>query len=246
MNDSLAASAGVLNLAASLGVITSLPDTWSDFVREVLTVTLAAYNELHAAKIAQRKWHEDLFSRQLYERMKRLLRGHPYLLVHYQHEVPTDEMIAGVRSLQETPRIDITFYENWSEYDYDRIYFAWEAKRVAGKGKYEDLRGRYVADGIFRFINGKYSADVPEAGMLGYVLDGEPSIVAHELNTIMLNKRKDPDAPSGTPRHKLAVADNLQPVAPINRFSDIYVSQHDRASGLQIKLYHLLLTFDFA
>lgn len=227
-----------------------VPDFWSLFVQAVLELTAAAYQELKPTKVSS-EWPEDNFSLQLYELLKEPAKLHPlHLVVRHPHPVRTPAMLTNDQSLKESAEIDISLHGTWQGYDYDRIYFAWEAKLLVDhahrdKPEHERLKREYITKGIFRFIDGKYAADVGEAGMLGYILYGEASSIVDELNSTMLRSHAVPGSPASTPSRALTVADNLQPAVPIGSFSDIYVSHHDRASGRQIKLYHLLLTFDF-
>ena len=60
--------------------------------------------------------------------------------------------------------------------DQDRdTYLAYECKRLnerRGDGRRSLARG-YVLDGLSRFVEGRYSENLPVGCMLGYVLDGE-------------------------------------------------------------------------
>ena len=68
-------------------------------------------------------------------------------------------------------RIDIRFIHGYQE----RVYFALECKRlnvVRIGGRRESLARDYVDDGMMRFVEGKYAANLDKGGMLGYVMDG--------------------------------------------------------------------------
>jgi len=74
-------------------------------------------------------------------------------------------------------RIDLRFCHGYRE----DVYFAFECKRlnvVDRAGKRRSLAGKYVEEGMMRFVEGKYAAGLDKGGMLGYVMDGAtPSAV---------------------------------------------------------------------
>ena len=57
----------------------------------------------------------------------------------------------------------------------ERVYFCLECKRlnVTKEGTKRGLATEYVVHGMMRFMTGQYASEVPNGGMLGYVLDGD-------------------------------------------------------------------------
>ena len=85
--------------------------------------------------------------------------------------VPMDRALDG--SLAEDRFIDIAMIM-----DNDRSrYLAYECKKlnVWREGVRRSQAGRYVDDGMMRFVTGKYAKGLPVACMIGYVMDGDVS-----------------------------------------------------------------------
>ena len=69
-------------------------------------------------------------------------------------------------------RLDLRFVPRGAD---ETIYFALECKRlnVVSKSGKRSLAREYVVDGMMRFVDGKYGANLNAGGMLGYVMDGK-------------------------------------------------------------------------
>ncbi|WP_426754757.1 hypothetical protein [Myxococcus sp. Y35] len=87
------------------------------------------------------------------------------LEVRGEHEL--EDMSTNDSSL--LGRIDITlkFRRQFGDED---DYIAIECKRVGAGGAYSVLNGRYVSEGVARFVNGQYAVGHAWGFMLGYVL----------------------------------------------------------------------------
>ncbi len=228
---------------SSVGEPKQFPIPWSSFVQIVLEITVEAHQNMRRDKIAQRGWEEDIFTALLVTKYIRpIVRKHPLSLVvepqtPVYSEAMTEAMKSGQISPKEAPQIDIkVIMPRW---DYNEVYFAWECKLVGDKRsnrEYARLISEYVTEGIFRFIDGKYSSEVDDAGMLGYVLEGDVSNIVSDINESMLSSKR---------RRQLAASDHLIPDTPLN-INDTYRSQHHRKKdSSKIRLKHLFLTFDF-
>jgi len=68
-------------------------------------------------------------------------------------------------------RIDLRLHHGYLE----SVYFALECKRlnVVADGKRSSLAGKYVEEGMVRFVTGKYAQGLDKGGMVGYVMDGK-------------------------------------------------------------------------
>ena len=114
----------------------------------------------------------------------------------------------------------------------DKI-FIFECKRLDG---YSSKNKEYVNNGLFRFIEGKYSKKMPLAGMIGFVQGFKKNSNMNSLvvgiNDI-LNKHKT-----------IKTTKNLTLYKIDKKFKYSYSSQHKRNKSLpKIDLYHLF--FDF-
>lgn len=90
----------------------------------------------------------------------------------------------------ETGRPDLVFRHRSSH----RAYFAFEAKRlhvVSEGGNFSDEYATFAGlDGMEAFTTQQYSAGLPAAGMLGYVMDGRTSEAWAGLSRI-IDKRRE-------------------------------------------------------
>lgn len=56
----------------------------------------------------------------------------------------------------------------------EKTFFSFECKRlrVNFPSGFDNLAGKYVTEGMYRYFNGQYARDLDKGGMLGYVMDG--------------------------------------------------------------------------
>ncbi len=94
----------------------------------------------------------------------------------------------------------------------------------------------YVNEAIYRFINREYADGLDNAGVLGYVLDGQVDNIVKDINSSMSRIRKNPP---------LSQSNHLRPTRAIDDFKEVYLSRHKRTDSTTIHLHHLFLTFDF-
>lgn len=145
-------------------IIDLVTETWVDFVKPVGTD--------HEVEITRR------FKQSL--RQAKDLRRLP---VRIERETAEDHLETGA----EIGRIDLKFMP--SERALDRIYFAFECKRLNvsdSKGDIDTLAPEYVKQGMMRFMTGQYAATLTHGGMIGYVLDGRCS---HAMGLVEKNIR---------------------------------------------------------
>lgn len=98
--------------------------------------------------------------------------------VHVQYDGPqlTMSMRAGSGDPARTPRPDMT------------IRFGSAALRVEAKRLMliDQLPRKYVREGMFRFLDGRYSSTPPHPGvMVGYILRDPPPAVVAAVNTVI-------------------------------------------------------------
>ena len=106
-------------------------------------------------------------------------------------------------------------------------YFAYECKRI---DEGNDLEGKYVNNGILRFVHGKYSSKMPIAGMIGFIQEGSVVTIVKDLNELLKNH-------NGITTLKNLTANNLIDGVDIH-----YESKHERPDvGSPIELHHLML-----
>lgn len=187
-------------------------------------------------KRAREDWEEDVFTINLEKFLRRIAHEHPLnLRVKSWGHVVTPEMLLGEASPKEAKIIDIQVWGHWHQHD--NVYFAWECKLLADQSNRErkDLVNEYLKNGIFRFLDGLYSAHMSDAGMLGYVLAGDIATIVEQINRSMVSTRR---------HRKLLPSDSLTVDKPIGTFKDVYSSSHTRTTdGSRIDLRHLFLTF---
>jgi hypothetical protein len=118
--------------------------------------------------------------------------------------------------------------------------FVWECKLIDDRAVSEEssnLTSEYISQGIFRFIDEEYSKEVDDAGMIGYVLNGNVLNIASNVNQSMIERQR---------HRKLSESEFLVSADCVDEFEFIYLSRHIRSTSRKpINLHHLFLTFDF-
>ena len=117
--------------------------------------------------------------------------------------------------------------------DQDRdTYLAYECKRLneLREDGRRSLAGRYVADGLSRFVENQYSENLPVGCMLGYVLDGDVPSAAASVRATIVERGRD-IALDMNPRDEVAIG-----------VATRFYSRHRRGSnGAVIEVRHALL-----
>lgn len=108
-------------------------------------------------------------------------------------------------------------------------YYSFECKRLDGSSK---LNKEYIEEGIFRYVDGKYSSRMSIAGMIGFVQNGTIEFIVQDINgKIKANSKMN--CVSLVMKHSL-----------VEKFDNSYYSSHNRNNGLvPIDIYHLM--FDY-
>ena len=125
-------------------------------------------------------------------------------------------------------RIDMAVFLNQ---DRDR-YLAYECKRLnerRGDGR-RSLAGRYVKDGLSRFVSGQYSENLPVGCMLGYVLDGDLAFADRSVRAKILEFRMD-----------MALVKEPRTGADIGGTVRFHSCHRRRSDGVEIEVRHALL-----
>lgn len=110
-------------------------------------------------------------------------------------------------------------------------YLAYEAKRlsVAMPSGFQALSGKYVSDGLARYVTEKYAEGLPFGGMLGYVLDGNLPAASDRIGQVLAKK--------STTLALRAGPENLPVIGTALRFQ----TQHVRQNGTEIDVVHSLV-----
>lgn len=112
-------------------------------------------------------------------------------------------------------------------------YLAYECKRLNEQrddGR-RSLAGKYVMDGLSRFITGQYSDNLPVGCMLGYVLDGDVEYAARRVRAKIVACRRHV-ALIGVPRDDKDIGNAKR-----------FCSRHRRRlNGAEIEVRHALLS----
>jgi hypothetical protein len=134
-----------------------------EYIVEILQAVSAAWARMKQPK--PREWEDDITLR-LAGRLQNdpVFRGLPYDVVPQYWLLDMDGRRLG--------RLDLRFKHRFSQRD----YFAFESKRLHVRCPAGLFRAEYSAyasvDGMGAFVEGQYSKNLPAAGMLGYVMDG--------------------------------------------------------------------------
>ena len=139
------------------------------------------------------------------------------------------------RDLEKSNRIDIELVPPYALDDFNKVIKI-ECK-IVGEDKYIDTESSFnrknsPTNGIMSFITGKYSPDMPLAGMIGFIKEGKI-----ELKIKNIKNRIDNHIAINT-------IQNLVQISITDSFNYSYHSKHKRYNGLKkIDIYHLF--FDF-
>jgi len=200
-----------------------------------MKLTIDAYKAFKRKQRHTHGLHEDNISINLWRCLRQVRRGRSIEWeVCYQYPVPTEAIFEGEQIATSAKKIDIKLANHYE--DDIEVYFAWEAKKLLNDPPKKDLSlsRKYIDDGIIRFVKEQYSSKVADAGMLGYILHGEPEAIVSEINNLIVGEYHWPNS------------DILHPDKPIGTFDAVYLSNHDRTSvNSPITLHHLFLQFDF-
>jgi hypothetical protein len=123
-----------------------------------------------------------------------------------------------------------------NDFEIDEAYYTIECKRLDNKKKTgsSGLNGKYIKEGIMRFIAEYYSSYYSVNGMIGFVVD-QMDISANIINVNKLLMENFSDANTET----VLTFHNF-----IKDFKYQYYSIHKDIQDRKIKLYHLM--FDFS
>jgi hypothetical protein len=110
----------------------------------------------------------------------------------------------------ELGRNDLRFYPP-NHYG-QTVFFTVECKRlrVSTGARISQLAGKYVEEGVQRFVDGRYSSGLPCGGMVGYVMDNEMSKAFAAVQTAIKSRRKNVRLRARSLRAPSAVLPNYQ------------------------------------
>ncbi len=194
----------------------------AEIERTILRLVVDGFERWRAGGFKRAGDHEDDYTVRVFACMKDIRRERNMALVpHYQHVVPSDEMLEGQADPARAPRIDITI--SWDLFTED-AYLSVECKRLAP----DDLARLYVVFGIDRFVRGYYGGKVQVGAMVGYVIRGTPDAALKRINAHVER------TPEMGPGHTLMTTGGIGPLRTV------FESNHPRALPLQsIRLTHL-------
>ena len=131
----------------------------------------------------------------------------------------------------ELGRNDLRFYP--PKHHGQTVFFTIECKRlrVSTKTGISHLADKYAEDGMQRFVDGKYSSDLPFGGMVGYVMDNNVSVAFDSVQAAIKSRRK---------KLKMPLKGICKPSKVLPEYEWSSDTQHNRASGSLI-LHHVLL-----
>lgn len=215
---------------------------WNAFVRLILEITLEAYDRMLDDKRINIDFEEDAITAILVDDYLNPLisRKNLAILAILQPPVYSEEMKSGRETTRKARKIDIKIV-TFGQHD---IYFTWECKRICENkfvqnsetSQTDYLTYRYSVDGIARFIDEDYSANLDDAGMIGYVINGKTTTIVNEINASMLRQKN----------RTWSTNDALKHSSALGSFEDIYESRHLRVkSKTYIRLHHLFFRFDW-
>lgn len=122
-----------------------------------------------------------------------------------------------------TPTIDFCFRGRWNP----NSYFGAECKLLNINDN--KLYKKYIENGMYRYISGKYSEKCSTGMMIGYIVIGNTNEIIPELNNRI---------------NKLPNISNINKSYDIDDFIDHYESIHEREFGISpFNMHHLFFCF---
>jgi hypothetical protein len=213
-----------------------VPSNWRESVWPSFEADVLEYVD-HGCQLLQAEtetaeWKERDYTWALIRHLERTnVERWEYLSPRYDEKALTDMEFAAGKSPHTAPMIDLVVRWHYRE---PEPSFAIEAKVLvaSGVGAYKpwDTVHDYVAEGMNRFVDGKYAGGLPSGAMVAYLLSGTPEELAIKINERIASLPLACDIPLRV--HK---AD------PLNRPK--YESKHPRATRSQIRLLHTFLVF---
>ena len=91
------------------------------------------------------------------------------------------------------------------EQDFDH-YIAYECKRlntISEEGKRASLAGKYVDEGVMRYVTAQYAENLPFGCMIGYVMDGDTGFAIQQLASAVDKRKKKLNLTTGKINVKL-------------------------------------------
>ena len=145
-----------------------VPDAWLDLigslVPDILQLTWSTWQTMPTLA---RDALEDPTTEELCRRLR-----HSRSAAELPFRIDIQMVELGESADAEQGRMDIVFSPLLAT---EQVYFCLECKRlnVMTSRSRRSLANEYVVHGMMRFITRKYASQVPQGGMLGYVLDGD-------------------------------------------------------------------------
>lgn len=209
-----------------------LPKVNSDFEQACLWIMTEAFKRMKQEKRYDLTWKEPRFSACLIGYMQKIRQQNDIRLkIDPESHLYREGMLKGTEDPDTAPRIDIKISGGWVHED---VYYGIEGKiLVENDWRTRDasrLHSRYIATGIDKFVNGRYSDKMDRGCMAGYVVQGSASEIASEINNLLIRDARN--------KEKM-----INPHS-INGCSDCYQSKHIRTTdNEEIELHHIFLTF---
>jgi len=127
---------------------------------------------------------------------------------------------------RDTGRMDITFFYSASESE----YITFECKRFLSRSLTSSyFQAQYNGEGIQRFVDGRYSAEMPMAGMIAFIETGD----YEKARRLFLNELPK-TVPAGLP---------VRECSEERRHQYVFQTAHLRKNNKYISLTHIMMDF---
>ena len=210
-----------------------VPNVDESFIAACLFVLTEAFRRMKDGGRYEASWKETRFSAVLIGHMDHVQNAQDLPIridpECYQY---SQDVLQGQADPDAAPRIDIKMSGGWTDRN---VYYGVEGKVLVekdwGTRRAAPLRSRYIDTGIDNFVSRRYSLVVPAGCVVGYVVQGKPSVVASQINRLLEKRQRTSEALLS--RHE------------INGCFDCYESEHIRQTDAKkLKLRHVLLPFE--
>lgn len=206
-------------------MLTGDPSSWLGYFRDIEQRFVERLEVVwpECAKSISSQTKEDDITMELVLALRRDRALREFGILDYQHALLDEDQIGDpvVKGF-----IDMALLMD------DEVYVAFECKRLnmVWQSTKHSLAGKYVDEGIMRYITAQYARDLPLGVMIGYVMDGD-------LHSADRDVRKAMD----TKKQKLCLSEKVE-ASSVSSILHRFRSLHARASNtFPFEVRHALL-----
>ncbi|MGO9121292.1 MAG: hypothetical protein ACLQPD_27235 [Desulfomonilaceae bacterium] len=217
------------NAPQSKGMLSEgiIQNVFLNIIRLVLEITVKAWPNVILNGIKPTDKENKITNKLRWKMREERKKNYPVLGIRFLREPQVDRP----DGTGEIGLIDIFVVPDFGD---EEDYFAMECKKITSRNKAKAKE--YIAEGVLRFVSGKYSLGHSYAAMIGYVLSGKAELAAKFIEKTLSDYREhDLDSCPEWP---------WQPETRFGNQPNLYSTMHAQENTQnKITLLHLFLAF---